>query len=76
MEIRFHIDPETRLPHILDHGVTEMEVTEILRGPGEDRAGNEDSRVAIGQTVAGRYLKVIMSGIQSTTAYSLSRRTI
>jgi hypothetical protein len=27
--------------------------------PGEDRPGREDSRVVIGQTRAGRYLRVI-----------------
>jgi hypothetical protein len=59
MEVRFWNDPETRLSHILDHGVTEDEVREVLRKPGEDRAGDEGSRVAIGQTAAGRYLKVI-----------------
>ena len=59
MELRFHIDPETGQPHIYDHGVTENEVREVLRRPGEDRAGEEDSRVALGQTAAGRYLKVI-----------------
>jgi hypothetical protein len=59
MEIRFHIDPETDLPHIYEHGVTEDEVRVVLMRPGEDRAGDEGSRVAIGQTSAGRYLKVI-----------------
>ena len=59
MDVRFHIDPETHQPHIYDHGVTEDEVRDVLRRPGEDRAGDEDSRVALGQTVAGRYLKVI-----------------
>jgi len=59
MDIRFYIDPETGQPHILEHGVTEDEVHDVLRRPGEDRAGDEDSRVAIGQTIAGRYLKVI-----------------
>jgi hypothetical protein len=59
MEIRFYIDPETDQPHIYDHGVTEDEVLEVLRRPGEDRAGDKDSRVALGQTAAGRYLKVI-----------------
>ncbi len=59
MDLRFHIDPETGEPHIYGHGVTEDEVSEVLRRPGEDRAGNEGSRVAIGQTLAGRYLKVI-----------------
>lgn len=31
----------------------------ILTRPGEDRPGREGSRVAIGQTEAGRYLRVI-----------------
>jgi hypothetical protein len=30
-----------------------------LRRPGEDRPGREGARVAIGQTHAGRYLRVI-----------------
>jgi hypothetical protein len=61
VEIRFYIDPVTDEPHIFDHDVTEDEVHEILLRPGEDRAGDEGSRVAIGQTFAGRYLKVIYS---------------
>jgi hypothetical protein len=59
MKIRFHLDPETGQPHLFEHGVTEDEVRQVLRSPGEDRAGEEGSRVAIGQTLAGRYLKVI-----------------
>jgi hypothetical protein len=59
MTIRFYIDPETGLPHIYGHAVDEEEVEEVLRAPGEDRPGREGSRVAIGQTQAGRYLKVI-----------------
>jgi hypothetical protein len=59
MDIRFYIDPETGLPHIYGHGVTESEVADVLRMPGEDRPGNEGSRIAIGQTQAGRYLQVI-----------------
>jgi hypothetical protein len=59
MELRFYIDPETGEPHIYVHGVTEREVYEVLRKPGEDRSGDEESRVAIGQTRAGRFLKVI-----------------
>jgi hypothetical protein len=53
------MDPQTDQPHIYDHGVTADEVRQVLRRPGEDRAGDENSRVAIGQTDAGRYLKVI-----------------
>jgi hypothetical protein len=33
MEIRFHIDPETDLPHIYEHGVTEDEVRVVLMRP-------------------------------------------
>ena len=82
MEIRFHLDPETELPHIFEHGVSEEEVAEILRRPGEDRAGNEDSRVAIGQTLAGRYLKVIYvrdpdgDGVFVITAYDLKGKPL
>jgi len=59
MKIRFYIDPETGLPHIYRHGVNEDEVEDVLRRPGEDRPGKEGSRVAIGQTAVGRYLRVI-----------------
>jgi hypothetical protein len=59
MIIRFYIDPETDEPHIYNHDVDEDEVAEVLTNPGEDRPGREGSRIAIGQTVAGRYLRVI-----------------
>ena len=59
MNIRFYIDPETSLPHIYRHGVDEDEVVDVLRRPGEDHPGADGSRVAIGQTRAGRYLRVI-----------------
>jgi hypothetical protein len=39
--------------------VDEGEVIEVLEKPGEDRAGCEGSRVALGQTASGRYLRVI-----------------
>jgi hypothetical protein len=59
MNIRFYVDPESGTPHIRRHGVDEQEVDDVLRNPGEDRPGREGSRVAIGQTRAGRYLRVI-----------------
>lgn len=59
MKIRYYIDQDTELPHIYGHGVKEMEVEEVLSNPGEDRIGKEGSRIAIGQTSNGRYLKVI-----------------
>ncbi len=57
--IRYYTDPETGLPHIYNHDVNENEVEDVLRRPGEDRQGAEGARVAIGQTDAGRYLRVI-----------------
>jgi hypothetical protein len=59
VDVRYYIDPETDQPHIYRHGVNEQEVEEVLRRPLEDRPGREGSRVALGQTQAGRYLRVI-----------------
>jgi hypothetical protein len=59
MKIRFYIDPDTHLPHIYNHEVREDEVEDVLRKPGEDRPGKENSRIAIGQTKGGRYLRAI-----------------
>ena len=59
MRLRFFVDPETSEPHIWNHSVDEHEVEAILRKPGEDRQGSNDSRVATGQTPAGRHLRVV-----------------
>jgi hypothetical protein len=59
MNIRYYIDPVTNQPHIYNHNVTEEEVEEVLLKPGEDRSGRDGSRIAIGQTSAGRYLRVV-----------------
>jgi hypothetical protein len=59
MKIRFYVDQDTGLPHIYEHEVREDEVEDVLRKPGEDRPGKENSRIAMGQTRAGRYLRVI-----------------
>ena len=59
MNVRFYIDPETDLPHMYRHDVSESEVEDVLYRPGEDRPGSERSRVALGQTTSGRYLRVI-----------------
>lgn len=75
MNIRFYVDSETREPHIYRHGVTEDEVADIIQNPGEDRPGREGARLAIGQTQAGRYLRVIYvpepGGAFVITAYEL-----
>ncbi len=59
MNVRFYVDPETEAPHIYGHGIDEQEVVDVLSSSGEDRPGREGSRVAIGKTRAGRYLRVI-----------------
>ena len=59
MQIRYHIDPTTGLPHIYEHGVSEHEVEDILGRPLQDIRGRDDSRIAVGQTGEGRYLRVI-----------------
>ena len=59
MHTRFYIDPVTGAPHIYNHEVAEEEVIEVLERPGEDRAGREGSRIALGQTASGRYLPFV-----------------
>jgi hypothetical protein len=58
MRVRYYLDPETGQPHIYEHGVTEMEVEQVLRSRGEDVRAGGDSRRKIGQTLSGRYLQV------------------
>ena len=77
MEIRFFMDAQTDQPHIYGHGVTEEEVRQVLQRPGEDRSGDEGSRIKLAQTTAGRFLKVIYrpdkgaDGIFVITAYEM-----
>lgn len=59
--IRFHIDRATGIPHVYNHGVDESEVLDVLDGPSEDRPGREGSRIVVGQTRGGRFLRVIYS---------------
>ena len=82
MDIRYYIDPGTKLPHIYGHDVEETEVEEVLSNPGEDRPGREGSRVAIGRTSGGRYLRVIYvpdpapNSVFVITAYELQGKPI
>ena len=82
MRIRYYIDPETELPHIYSHGVKEREVKDVILYPGEDRPGREGSRVAIGRTTGGRFLKVIYvpdpepNSIFVITAYDLKGKPL
>jgi hypothetical protein len=81
MELRFHEDPETGLPHIYGHGVTEREVEQVMRGSGDDYPARRQSRMKLGRTVAGRYLQVIYvpdedrKGVFVITAYELKGRS-
>ena len=80
MNIRFYNDPQTGMPHIYGHGMTEDEVADVLQNPDEDRSGREGARVAIGQTRAGRYLRVIYVPEQNCafviTAYELKGKPL
>ncbi len=59
VKIRFYLDPESGEPHVGRHAVGEEEARDVLARPLEDRPGHDGSRVALGQTAAGRYLRVI-----------------
>ena len=55
---------------------------EVLEEPGEDRVGREGSRIAIGQTASGRYLRVIYvpdpepESVFVITAYELTGKPL
>jgi hypothetical protein len=82
MEIRYYLNPETGLPHIYEHGVTEAEAEWILAHPAEDDACSGGSWQAIGQTVGGRHLRVIYvpdeegEGVFVVTAYPLAGKQL
>jgi hypothetical protein len=59
VELRFYIDSETGEPHLHRHGVTELEATDVLERPFEDRIGAHGARIAVGRTRGGRYLRVV-----------------
>jgi hypothetical protein len=59
MEVRYYVDHDTGQPHIHEHGVSEEEAEYVLRHAGEDMPAKEGARQAIGQTIGGRYLRVI-----------------
>jgi hypothetical protein len=82
MEIRYYRDPETGLPHIYEHGITETEVEWVLRHATEDEPLSRGSRQALGQSATGRYLRVIYvpdevgDDVFVVTAYVLSGRQL
>ena len=82
MNARYFIDAETGHPHIYRHDVAESEVEDVLARPGEDRPGAEGVRIALGQTSAGRYLRVIyvpdpeLDSVFVITAYELTGKAL
>jgi hypothetical protein len=82
MDVRYYIDPETGLPHINRHGVSEQDVEDVLRRPMEDRPGREGARIALGQSRAGRYLRVVYvadpvpDSVFVITAYPLGAKAL
>jgi len=81
MNLRFYCD-ESGEPHIWGHNVSEAEVAEALYRPLYSRRGRGTSVIAIGQTRAGRYLKIIYSpdddgdGIFVITAFDMPPKQI
>jgi len=47
VDIRFYLDPDTGLPHIYGHGVTEEAVEQVLRASGGDIQGSRGSRMKL-----------------------------
>ncbi len=80
--MRFYLDPETGQPHVYGHGVTVVEVYDVLSNPGEDRPGREGSRIAMGRARTGKYLRVIYvpdpepDSIFVITAYELKGKPL
>ncbi|HLL90704.1 MAG TPA: hypothetical protein VK324_15490 [Tepidisphaeraceae bacterium] len=78
MTVRFYVDLDSDLPHIDRHGVAPDEVLDVLRGRSDHGPGRDGTRVAEGQTRAGRYLRVIFreneveGSILVITAYALT----
>jgi len=83
VKIRFYMDPETGEPQFHRHGVFEDEVEEVFAsGTGQDRASREGSRMLMGQTEAGRYVRIIYSpdpepgSVFVITAYELEGKPL
>lgn len=60
--------------------MVEEEVEDVLARPMEDRTGRDGSRIALGQTESGRYLRVIYvpdsipGSVFVITAYELGEK--
>jgi len=82
VDIRYNPDADSGLPHIYRHNVDETEVEDVLRRPQENMPGSRNSRIVIGQTRAGRVLKVIIvpddngDGVFVVTAFDLTGKPL
>ena len=82
MNIRFYIDPATGEAHVESHGIDADEVEQVLAAPLVDYPGIRGARIAVGQTKAGRYLRVIYvpdpvpGSIFVVTAYDLPPKAL
>lgn len=82
MRVRYYMDPQTELPHIYSHDVSELEVEEVLERPAEDRLVDAGSRVAIGSTSTERTLRVVYAtgpepgSVFAITAYDLRGKSL
>lgn len=80
MQIRFLLDLSTSIPHIVDHNVSEQEVIEVFENGPMRLRGRDGAMIALGQTFAGRYLKIIYReddhGIFVITAYDLTGKAL
>jgi len=77
MYIEFYTDKDTGEPHIARHNVETWEAIDILENAELNYDGRGGTRVAIGQTRNGRYLRVIYrrldaGGRRIITAFDLS----
>jgi hypothetical protein len=81
VRVRFYTDRETGEPHVRGHGISEQEVRDVLHRSLEDRQGREGSRLALGQTRAGRYVRVVYvpdpepGSVFVITAYEIGPKT-
>ena len=82
VDVRYYIDSDSGEPHIYGHRITEVEVEFVLNNAGEDLPAKDNSRQALGQTAAGRYLRVIYvpdpdpNSVFVITAYELHGKAL
>ena len=73
MQVRYYVDPQTGLPHIYRHDVSELEVEQVLERPDQEDPGDEGSRVAIVPTSTGSTLRVIYApGPEPNSAFVIT----